>query len=517
MNLYHLSGLIRANLLRFLLFVVLLTVALARANVSYAQTQPTTQAGQTSRGFFPLGTPTELYGFVVTPSATTPQSFQTFILRRTLETARWQHYARVENIIVDATPYQNGLAVLFASGTWRRVIEDDSFTGVPLPVGYRILDLAGNSRDLFAIARSGNGPVELFRLGGSNWVLQGPVPLANPNSPSDLILMVQSGVSRLYVASYEAGQVVIHSTSPASQATTQPIELTWSQTAAFTPIGAVGALRLLDLDGNLAIWTDPGLADGGAVYFASKDFSPAQRLSIGSHNGELAVSGNRIRFFFAKDDAERGPMYEAVYDFSGTQLGQPQETALPLLSAFQTLIQNVTQGILMAGVLLAVVLSWRTRSRISPEQLEFAYTLPLAPYVKRALAAAVDLSPCIVIGLLIYYRYSPGIDDLLTNPMILILEVFAVAVVITHTLLSELIFGRTLGKALVGLRVAGINGQRATPTAILLRNIFKIVEIAFPLIWISIFLSPLRQSLSDSVAGTLVLDTSANTGQVDNV
>jgi uncharacterized RDD family membrane protein YckC len=73
-----------------------------------------------------------------------------------------------------------------------------------------------------------------------------------------------------------------------------------------------------------------------------------------------------------------------------------------------------------------------------------------------------------------------------------------------HPLITEVIFGRSVGKMLFGLKVESVDGSRPTRGALALRNIIRIVEVLtlFPLVLV--FYSPLRQRLGDVVARTIV-------------
>jgi uncharacterized RDD family membrane protein YckC len=74
-----------------------------------------------------------------------------------------------------------------------------------------------------------------------------------------------------------------------------------------------------------------------------------------------------------------------------------------------------------------------------------------------------------------------------------------------HTAVAEALTGKSLGKVLCGLRVVDIAGDEPTTTAILLRNLVRILDLMllFPLVFILI--SPLRQRIGDMAAGTVVV------------
>jgi len=95
-----------------------------------------------------------------------------------------------------------------------------------------------------------------------------------------------------------------------------------------------------------------------------------------------------------------------------------------------------------------------------------------------------------------------------------------------YFLVQEALFGTTLGKSIVGLRVVGLNGERLTLKAALVRNMLRLVDIlpgplltitigpfGIPAIYIVgavvIWSSSLRQRLGDQQAQTLVVKAEA--------
>ena len=74
-----------------------------------------------------------------------------------------------------------------------------------------------------------------------------------------------------------------------------------------------------------------------------------------------------------------------------------------------------------------------------------------------------------------------------------------------HTTVLEMIFARSLGKLLVGTRVAALDGSRPSPGAILVRNILRLVDIILVFIPLLFVFSTLRQRLGDMAAGTIVV------------
>lgn len=77
--------------------------------------------------------------------------------------------------------------------------------------------------------------------------------------------------------------------------------------------------------------------------------------------------------------------------------------------------------------------------------------------------------------------------------------------------LQEWLFGRTLGKRLIGLRVCRVDGSRITFLQALLRNLLRVFDATFVLSIVGVafmMITPLRQRLGDVAARTMVEDVS---------
>ncbi len=78
---------------------------------------------------------------------------------------------------------------------------------------------------------------------------------------------------------------------------------------------------------------------------------------------------------------------------------------------------------------------------------------------------------------------------------------------VVHSTVTELLTGRTLGKAVVGGRVVATDGSAPAVWAILIRNMFKFLVLLIPVLAVIGLLNPHVQGLGDSMAGTVVVRT----------
>jgi uncharacterized RDD family membrane protein YckC len=133
-----------------------------------------------------------------------------------------------------------------------------------------------------------------------------------------------------------------------------------------------------------------------------------------------------------------------------------------------------------------------------------------ADLMRRMIAVIFDMVPAVVIALQAYsipfselLQRVPGRNVSLekTGAYLLVVGIFFL-----HTVVTEALTGRTLGKYFMNLRVTQLNGQRATVAQVLIRNLLKIVElIAWPLMAAPLMRPIARQRLGDLVAKTIVV------------
>ncbi len=172
---------------------------------------------------------------------------------------------------------------------------------------------------------------------------------------------------------------------------------------------------------------------------------------------------------------------------------------------------GINQTLLIFAVLIATLmmfLFWRRdESRIRPELPK-----PLVPadLARRAAAAVIDLSPAVLVTV-VGLDVSPGeLASLWPGHYLGAMAdmapwFFCAGVFVGHSMVTELFTARTLGKALVGLRVTDMRGNPPHLWQVLARNGMKILElIVFPLLVLPA-LAPYGNRLGDMAARTIVV------------
>jgi uncharacterized membrane protein SpoIIM required for sporulation/uncharacterized RDD family membrane protein YckC len=149
----------------------------------------------------------------------------------------------------------------------------------------------------------------------------------------------------------------------------------------------------------------------------------------------------------------------------------------------------------------------------TPEHV--ALHLELAGLGSRAAAALVDTAVAILgLTLLIWLLDLVGLTDsnaaLVGWLLALVILVFTFTFLAYFVLLEALNGGRTLGKQLLGIRVVMETGHTVTPTAAVIRGLFRLLDCYFPVLpflpgLVMIFLHRRNQRFGDMVAGTIVV------------
>jgi len=433
---------------------------------------------------------------------------------------RWVEIARLQARVTDIAALDGRLAVLTTDGEIRLLASGYGTPGPRLPSSYAATRLAA--------AADGS----LYAIG---------VPESSTTLPATTMPSATSPSATPPAASQPSSAFVLFRSVAGTQA--------WQQVA-LLPQGAWPMATLAIYDG------DPWIA-----YFDENNRSTVQRFQ----NGQWQVTATMPTSIVVKLMTGPRPVLAArdvlgayeLFDLLGTP---PRKTAsiearLPgdVVSVGQTLrsvsIEGdppvlVQRGIdsagnafgpdpiaqiaapgpaeheqwlqfaLLALMTLAMVLSLRTRPTLPPEVLAKS-GLRIAPLSRRFAAGVIDAIPYIAVNLYLYPRVTSGEIDTFEVPRLVMLPVMiALAVYLLHTTIGELIDGRSIGKRIIGLRVVALDGTRATPGKILLRNLMRILDVNLLLPLLFVWLSPMRQRIGDLAAGTIVIENPKDAVQV---
>lgn len=164
-------------------------------------------------------------------------------------------------------------------------------------------------------------------------------------------------------------------------------------------------------------------------------------------------------------------------------------------------------ALLLAGSVSVALLIVLIRP-VPKEPVTLPVGLELLPPIQRLMAVLIDVFPAAVITLLVT-RCS--LAELLQAPLItpqLIMSwqyLLMIGLTMAHTTISELAWGTTLGKSMLGARVISLSGDRPRPGPCLLRAFGKVLTMLVLPIAVFAVLNRNNQGVNDLLGQTLVV------------
>ncbi|MBC8107788.1 MAG: RDD family protein [Anaerolineae bacterium] len=506
----------------------------------------------------PPAVPTELHAHgndewywiaKVGPSESDAAAPQTIIQARNNATNRWVPMARIDARVLAIANRGTELGVIQEKNHWSLLWRNGGTLGQPLPRGAIILSLAGDATSLWALGRGEVGPVSTTKPSTA------AVNSASRTSPT------------ISTATISAGTISAATSRPIATALYEWNVREWVPRAILSDdlligeardvsvalIGSRPVLAARDRDGNLRVvrlesdgrWTEQGklprqqsfkllvtgarpmlwLSSGGAagsivpleqLTDAPTVLPPPVNLAESDPRAIAAATG-QLRLVYMHEKK----LYEQAYSPTGEKRGEPNQLVAVVAPTIDTWQHWLALTML---VLLTLFVFGPARRRADNIGGAGARTGPgaadataaesstarmVAPPRLRLQAGVLDALPLILVSFFIVAQsQASGMEDLYDRATYLNriwLWIGAYAVYFLHTLISELLTGRTLGKWIFGLRVTKLDGTRPRPMAFLVRNFVRVLEFHLLLPLIVIVFSPLHQRIGDMAAGTIVV------------
>jgi uncharacterized RDD family membrane protein YckC len=273
-----------------------------------------------------------------------------------------------------------------------------------------------------------------------------------------------------------------------------------------------GELRLLDVGGRPVLWMSDPAGPGTIFVHAPPRWGSAVKLASSPRlanydRRSLVVALGRLRLLAS--DA-RGRLAEQFYKLDGALDGQAAE-AVTIPRGNDERLGEFLEVLIAVVLVVWFIGSYQQRPALR-DAMARVDRLSLAPLSRRLVGGLIDLAPLVggfVAANVVFARSGQKFAAHLTidSPEF----AFICAGLATYLLLAtvmELLTGRSLGKLVAGTKVAALDGRRPIASAVLIRNLLRIADLAvFPLGFI--LLSPLRQRLGDMAAGTIVVRSDA--------
>ena len=229
-------------------------------------------------------------------------------------------------------------------------------------------------------------------------------------------------------------------------------------------------------------------------------------LRLGTYpipEGAWGIAGLGARIMVLSTDEKTQVLVSEIDSLTGKQRPAVSWAAPPL--EVQEWIHLPVLGMMVVAALLAIIFLQPTE----PPDLPLLMGVQPLSIGRRLLAFGVDLMPGIALVLLLGIE-APRTDVLPIWNVEFALSVPGLVVIgstLLHSCLSELWFGRSLGKRLFGGCVLASDGSAPRASALLLRTFFKGVVLFAPILAVFCLLSPARQGIPESVSRTVVADT----------
>ncbi len=210
------------------------------------------------------------------------------------------------------------------------------------------------------------------------------------------------------------------------------------------------------------------------------------------------------------DDGADPPLLWARMNLLGQVVAPPQ----PMELIQPTPLEQQPGFMIQIGVLVlatALIIAFWRRTPGSA-MLNLPSDLALADHGRRAVAGLIDVAPGLFIAMVVFSlrpeqiierwptSRGPGMTWPGMAPGVVVIGVFLV-----HVTIGELVFKRSLGKWVMRLRVAAMDGKAPTAAQLVARNLLKTFDLIAWLLLLLPLIGPYRQRLGDMVARTVVV------------
>lgn len=245
---------------------------------------------------------------------------------------------------------------------------------------------------------------------------------------------------------------------------------------------------------------------------------PADRLWAVASNGDaVALIVQDHALTKTEEESADAPLQWTRMNLLGEVVTPPGDLGIVRVSIYDMAGGSVVFVSVLVLATLMMLLFWRRDPRLNQVTLPDGFAL--SGFLRRAGAGAIDLAPG-VLGVM--YFYGIDLEELVTrrpgSAVALTWEsmqpgAVVIIVFLLHTIVSECLTERTLGKACVGLRVTRLDGTRPRFWQLLVRGLLKAFDLIAWLLLILPLIGPFRQRLGDMVARTVVVQRAPVDGQ----
>lgn len=469
----------------------------------------------------------------VVPSGS-PGSDETNLLFRNRWGGTWTPMQTVSSRVVSVASQSGELLVVLQDGQWMIANADDLRVGLPPPDRGNVVAIANeHEQNVVWAVVSDEGPTT--QPATQTAATQ---PASLPTQPSIGPMPVRWLVYRLVAGQWKDPHLL------PQEAGDEPVSLSMTvvdEQPAIAWRGSDGSIlvsrlsehgdwspdihikesapnqefSLLSSQGHLALWTagaNPGETASAGDLHVGDDLSQILPLQIHGNapaNPEQTLALAFGHWWWLAADGDQ--IFEQSYDLQG----QPQATVTPMGNDKPRPIplQPFVTGAMLIVTIAVVAAASQRRSHPNIAIPADEVAARLAPPGLRVAAGLIDLVPFIAAIGALPRGVSQTMVDRASVQNILII---AISAYILHTMLAELICGRSIGKMMFGLRVLDHEGKVPSAASVIARNLLRIVDICVIVSLVIMFVSPLRQRVGDLAGGTVVVLDDGQAAPPDN-
>lgn len=443
---------------------------------------------------------------------------RTVIWQRDEGEKAWRTVAEIPGDVLELSAVTGRLAAVLPGGQWQFV---NLATGPALPGEVQLAALAGDGDALWAVGRAGvpsTAPTQpatgepplapglhLFSLQRGEWHHVAPMPLGVDGEVGKGFSLAVAE-SRPTVAAVGPGET-IDGLAGVQASVWQWHGDKWVRRASLPLAQPVDAIRVFDSLDRVAVWT------------AVQNQLGELRVLVGDQVHLLQIAGQAA----VRDIDQAGGMIRIIYadgDKVMERRFDPQKFQEDAKAAELPLQQlgeepgylKWVQGFMLA-LLVAAMASTMMRRNKQAIKIDFR-KVRLAPFGRRIGAALIDAIP-LLIGMFWIGSQYPDLRDyqdayrvaesLSRMPDRLLQLGLIVGIYLLLLTVTEMFFGRSIGKMLTGLRIVRLDGQAPGAVALFVRNFMRLIDLWMGITLVLVIMLPLRQRIGDIVAGTVVI------------
>ena len=432
----------------------------------------------------------------------------------------WLQYAEFDARILALAEWGGDLAVLLEAGgpdsgkTQLRFVHNplergrqaEDVPGPRLPAGVTALDISGGAGGgpLLALAREETG-TGVWALTGTQW-----------NRLADLPERVATvDPAGMDIAGLRQRALLAARVAPGTLALYEEADGAWRELG---EVSIGGEERFLLIDGpqlrspTIYIWGEADRlvqlksADEPQSADVSFNLPPNLKANLEADDpraAALAMGSIRLERAAVRGEEGKGTqpvLLELAIDPATFQpVGDGNAVPLTFLSVTAEEMRERIITLLLYGLLVVALVAVRRQRPLPPADRLRDVAQHLAPLPQRAAAGIVDALP-VAFSVALWWASQSRLGG--AGEAIILGA--GVLVYFAHLMAAEAATGRSLGKAMFGLKVVRTDGSEAGPGAIVLRNLLRPLDIPTAGLGLAL-LNPLRQRLGDMAAGTTVV------------